>query len=421
MTLSGTIICSTCEHKIRIRHQIGYIYPIVVKIACNQCGKLIKGHIRRGNVLFDFPQDSVDMNYIETTQVVSISPELPIALKLSNTPSSIGLTPFLGIGMIMGNDNIGSYARNIRFFIEKYDAKFSNLVTCCELFENKNWKYFIKEAKKHFQDDLNPSAETFEESSVIINEILNGFFENISTNYYDKNFKGILKKDILNKVMTKSPELTQLGNLLSSYIDIENEFIKGVKLVEKFLYNIKSFLPVIALSYNNNYSIEYNDKIGLTTFEFLDLKEMYIEQFEYLSRISSLYFGLVNLSERNNINDFGVIRDCDSLIEYFAKNNGVKKDIIKKSPILNNYFLGTLDSQIRNGIGHLKTIYEPKTQIIKYYPYNKSDKINSYKEIYLIDFAVKVYEQSLKVRDSLEIISEFIKHVREFKAANSGS
>lgn len=63
MTISGIIICSTCGHKIRLRHQIGYVYPVVVKIACNQCGKLIKGHVRRADPAFDFPNETVSMEY----------------------------------------------------------------------------------------------------------------------------------------------------------------------------------------------------------------------------------------------------------------------------------------------------------------------------------------------------------------------
>ncbi len=48
MTISGIIICSTCGHKIRLRHQVGYVYPAVVKIPCNRCGKIIKGHVKKG-------------------------------------------------------------------------------------------------------------------------------------------------------------------------------------------------------------------------------------------------------------------------------------------------------------------------------------------------------------------------------------
>ena len=167
-----------------------------------------------------------------------------------------------------------------------------------------------------------------------------------------------------------------------------------------------SFLPIILLSYKNVFEKLYGDDLDITTFDFVELKHLFIEQFEYLSRISSLYFGLINLTNNGDFNNFGSINDCNNLSTYCAKDNGIKKEIIKKEPTLNSYFLNTLNSQIRNGIGHLKTKYDPKTQIIRYYPYKTPDKKDDYKEIYLIDFAFLVYQQTLKTHDSLRIITK---------------
>ena len=408
MTISGIIICSTCGHKIRLRHQIGYVYPVVVKIACNSCGKLIKGHIRQADPAFDFPNEKISQEYEETTQTVSISTELPIALKISNIPTMVALTPFMGIVTIIDIKKIKEYEYKTKKFIELYDPSYSSLQTCFELFESKNWEYYLIETKKHFRKDLILDVKTFEKCSVVLNEVNKDFFKYLATDYYQTNFNLKLQIETIDKVSNKISELKALKASIETYVNIETEYIKGIKLINNFLYNIKSFFPVILLSYNNNYTNEYLDEIGLTTFEFLDLKEMYIEQFEYLSRISSLYFGLLNLSERNDYNDFGTIPDCGQLSDYYAKDNGIKKDIIKKAPLLDNYFIKTLNSQLRNGIGHLKTVYEPKKQLIKYYPYKKPAKMNVHKDIYLIDFAVLVYEQSLKVRDSLEILNKFI-------------
>ena len=242
----------------------------------------------------------------------------------------------------------------------------------------------------------------------MIKEVNKDFFKYIETEFYQINFNKKLQAETIDKVSGKIPELKNLRTTIETYINIENEFIKGVKLIDSFLSNVKSFFPVVALSYSNNYTKEYLDEVGIITFEFLDLKEMYIEQFEYLSRISSLYFGLINLAERNNFDDFGSIPDANQLTVYFGKDNGIKKDIVKKHPVLDAHFIDTLNSQLRNGIGHLKTIYDPKTQLIKYYPYKDAARMNSHKEIFLIDFAVQVYEQALKVRDSLEILCRFV-------------
>ena len=408
MTISGIIICSTCGHKIRLRHQVGYVYPTVVKIACNQCGKIIKGHVRLEEPAFDFPNDTVSKEYEETTQTVSISTELPIALKVSNIPGMVALTPFIGIGTIISLDKLKENENKIREFIKLYDPQYQSLQTCFELFESKNWEYYLVETKKYFRKNLSLDIKTFEECTTVLKEVNKDFFKYLETTYYQSNFNRKLQAETIDKVSANVSELKNLKAVIETYINIETEFINGVKLIDAFLKNIKSFFPIVALSYTNDYAKVYLDEIGLTTFEFLDLKEMYIEHFEYLSRISSLYFGLINLSERNNFNDFGTIRDCSQLTAYFAKDNGIKKDIVKKHPILNAYFIDTLNSQIRNGIGHLKTIYEPKSQLIKYYPYKDPARINNDKEIYLIDFAIQVYLQVLKVRDSLEILSKFV-------------
>jgi hypothetical protein len=333
---------------------------------------------------------------------------LPIALKVSNIPGMIALTPFMGIGTIIKFEKIKEYENKINGFIKLYDPQYQRLQTCFELFESKNWEYYLIETKKHFKNNLSLDIKRFEECTTILKEVNKDFFKYLDTTYYQSNFNRKLQTETIDKVSSNTIELKNLRTVIETYINIETEFIKGVKLIDSFLKNIKSFFPITALTYTDDYTKEYLDEIGITTFEFLDLKEMYIEHFEYLSRISSLYFGLINLAERNDYNDFDTIRDCNQLTVYFAKDNGIKKDIIKKHPILNAYFIDTLNSQIRNGIGHLKTVYEPKTQLIKYYPYKDPAKMNVSKNIYLIDFAFQVYMQAMKVRDSLEILNKFI-------------
>ena len=145
MTISATVTCSTCRHKIRLRHQVGAIHPVQVRIACNGCGKIIKGIVDLQDPTFNFPNDSVSKEYQKTTQTVSISTEFPIVIKTTNQNSPFQLTPFLAITDIVKLDKIMLYGASLSFFKELYDAKYKHLITCFELFENKNWKYFLSE------------------------------------------------------------------------------------------------------------------------------------------------------------------------------------------------------------------------------------------------------------------------------------
>lgn len=69
------------------------------------------------------------MEYEETTQTLSISTELPIALKVSNIPTLAALTPFMGIGTIIGFEKIKEYENKIREFINLYDLHYQRLQT----------------------------------------------------------------------------------------------------------------------------------------------------------------------------------------------------------------------------------------------------------------------------------------------------
>lgn len=321
MTIGGIIECSTCANTIRIRHQVGVIHPVRIRIACNGCGKIIKGTVDLKDPNFDFPYDKFTNTYAKTNQIVSISTELPIVIKSTNDENApFLLTPFLAITDIVKFDKIEIFGNNLSLFKVLYDERFKHLLTCFELFENKNWKYFLSESHKYFNINVQDLKEEFEDSCKVIVNLNAIFFQFLNTKYYDAEFKNKLLDKSIDAVATKITELKNLKIEIETYINLETETIKGVKLIDKFLSNINSFFPVIALSYNDDFTKQYKGEIGISTFEFLDLKEMYIEQFEFLARISSLYFGLINLSERNDFNDFGTIKDCNILKDYFNKD-----------------------------------------------------------------------------------------------------
>jgi hypothetical protein len=407
MTVSAFLECSTCNHVLRIRYQVGYVHPFVVKIACDQCGKLLKGQIRQDGKTFSFPNDKVTHEWLETTQTVSVSTELPIAIKNTNVGGMTALSPFMAMSQLVPINKVMNSTSTIVAFMKSFDGLFSNLLTSNELFQSGNWKYFLAHTHRHFPLPPLNSEESFENSLDTFNRVLNEWYVYLSTDFYKIHFNQFLQNLTIDACSTKIAELKSLKASLDTYINLELECQKAFDLSMRFLENIKSFFPVIALSYNDDFTRVYGDDAGLTTFEFSDLKDLYIEQFEYLSRISSLHFGLLNLDQRGDFNNFGAI-NLPSMAAYYSKDNGVKKNYVAESPELNKYFLSTLNSQVRNGIGHLKTVYLPKEQIIRYYPFKEVAKVNTYKEIYLIDFAFQVYQQALKIKDSLDILTKFI-------------
>lgn len=95
-----------------------------------------------------------------------------------------------------------------------------------------------------------------------------------------------------------------------------------------------------------------------------------------------------------------------NLIKYCELENGIKNKQIIKIQILNDYYLRSLDNQIRNGINHVKTNYKADKQIITFYPSVKDPTVSF--DLSLIDFCFITLQQSLKVFDSLLILMLFM-------------
>ena len=406
MTISGIVICSTCQQKIKLRHQVGTIYPVKVNIPCDKCGKILKGEVVRDKeCAFQFPYENVTMEFDNADQVVSVSTELPILKEKTNQVTST-LTPFLALfpGYFTMQE-LGNFTAKINEFDSFYKSKFNSLITLFELFENKNWFYFLNHLKENFDNEID-EIETFEHCSLMLVSLNENVFDLLRTKFYKKEFDDKIFNELYKNNHNKKEKLKELKIEIEKYINVEDEFIKGINLLGQFLENSKSFLPVVLLSSKNDFSKSYGEDLNITTFDFNELKHIFIEQFEFLSRISSIYFGLLNLEKENDFDNFGTITECHNLSFYCNRDNGIKKEIIKKEPILNDYFLNTLNSQIRNGIGHLKTNFNAKNQIIQYFPYKSPAKKDRFKEIYLIDFAFIIFQQSLKIHNSLRIIAK---------------
>ncbi len=384
----------------------------MIREGCGKCGKLIKGKIDQESELFDFGPDKFDNNYTETDQTISISTELPISKEANQNEFAI-LTPFMAIGAVVGGfENVQKFQQEFHSLQNYYDQQFENFCLLNELLQNDSISYLLEETKKKFRTGLSLELTDFDEYSFVVNEIVNDFFKHIETDFYKQSFREVLFSGIFDPVKSNAEDLRNLNVRINEYIDLRAEYKKGVALITRFLTHVKSFLPIVVLAYNDDYGREYGTELKITTFDFQELKELYVEQFEFLTRLSSLHFGLLNLAENNDFNDFGVIPDCSNLENYQRKDNGVKKEIIKKAGVLNDYFLNTLNSQIRNGLGHLKTKYNPISQEITYFPYKDKAKINRSKSIYLIDFTYLIFQQVLKVQDTLMLIQMFEKSIK---------
>jgi hypothetical protein len=399
MVIRKYLKCKICKKVIMLRYQVGIIDPSEFVISCNNCKSIIKGEFgSKTQICFDLINAEIDENISEHDQMIYISTEFPINKDIYNQAKMF--SPFLYSMGLIGPKNVSAFASSCNYLMKLLEEKGDKLNNIIELYNNNSYNYVFNEIKLHFFPKIGNSVYSFKYISSLLYLTIIEFLDPIFPQDYINQNTIYLIDLLITPLDNKRQDLINGIGEIKKCLNIDDEFIKGINLIKKFLNKIKNFLQIIFLLYFHDKNKTFGNEFFISTFDYDDLKSFYVEQFELLSRISTLYFALDNLIKQGNINSFAGIK-CSSVEEYYKKDNGIKKDYIKNNRNLDSYFGNTLDSQLRNGIGHFKTEYNPIEQIIKYFPYRDPKKANNFKEIFLIDFGFIILQQTSKIIDYL--------------------
>lgn len=414
MVIGGTVVCKICQEKIWLKVQLGKIEKTNIRIGCPNCETILRGKFQNAEPVIefenaDFSYDIGDFN----NQIFATSTEFPIVNATVNT-KNIGSTPFMGFVGRYGLEVVIDGLKNYLPYNAKWKNEGSNFQDLVNLLANKKYSLAQKFIKKNFIHELPMLLDKdFETTSYLVDQVLLEFSKLI----YSEEYKPYYLDELLIKKTVKRIETdkTKLKFVLASvqpYLNIEKEFSNALKLISIFLSKYELFIPVVILSYADGFNKEFKDEFSITTFEYEELKDLYVDLFELLSRISLLYVAIYNYTNNSNVNDFKGVKNCNNLEGYFKLTNGRKKDVIAEMPDMKKYFRFLLNSQLRNGIGHFKTEYNAVNQIIKYFPFNDQKRINSYKEKYLVDFVYHIYLMILATTDFVSYIGRINKKLK---------
>lgn len=414
MVVTGDYQCNVCSSSTRIKIQLGWLENYPVRIKCGQCNISIFGNVRLNQ---DDGGYSIKLKNVTSAKrienpdyLIEVSGELLTEkMRPFTKESNVSFSPFLKNGVAFMGDNIGEFKRNTNRFLHKIEDEWPTVKRINELWFDANYQYLPKEIHKLLNKQQFPADNELELLRAIhflnfsfTNTFASNYFEEI-TNHIFKEFKNI---DEAEKIFSIAQYFEDdLYSYEHKIFDISNKFI------DKF----HMFIPVYGLDFyekekDREKSIE---NLGLTTVDFEDIKDFYIDTFEDIGDILNLVVAYNNLIHRKDYKKMkaDVIKEIQSIEDFSnMRKKGRKLEFITGDESFDKIFTSKVDNRLRNAIGHRSYTYDVVSQEITYFPSGDRTKGTS-ESLYLIEFVLECFQLMRSCIGLGEIIYQTRKHL----------
>ncbi|MBC2686474.1 metal-binding protein [Bacillus toyonensis] len=327
------------------------------------------------------------------------------------------MSPFIKNGVSrMGMDCVDGFKSTALGFLSSINTDWPIVRRINELWLNQNHKYLCNELYKIVDKTYHPTDTLGLLSAV--HAVNRAFISPISEKYFYENADFIFKqiKNIQNQ------EHKQLFDLAKHFKNHLNNYEEKIFLItNKFIEKFPMLIPIVGLEYykNQDYKAIAMKKMGLTTVDFEDVKDFYIDTFEDLGDIFDLIVAYENLIVRSNFKlmNPNIDKPIKTLDDYSKmKKKGRKLEFINSLEVFNELFISKVDNRLRNAIGHRSYKYDIDTQKLTYSPSGKMDQ-GALENLYLAEFT---YECLQLFRTCLAI-GELIYQTRKYICVIEGS
>ena len=369
MTVNYFIKCPICGTITRMRTPAGYIYKQPVHIHCGKCNTLLSGEFicDNDNVKAYFVpvncsaiDDTLNYEYEGQTSGELLSQKITFVEEKERDKMPHTLSPVMEVLFQINQESLSKYIGYAKK-IENLKAKWARERISFDLFFDGKYNLIIQ---NYAATALNNGYSLKDEYDVA-RYIHYSWF-----NYAN----GIFQPNVLNRYLREINyvffhlDKEEVGKFCGYYFCEKSVFSiekKLFKTFDDFLKISLNLLPVISTQYYNNPYVE-DEKKGLSTCTFEDVKTFYLDSYELLADLSIVIKALDNIKYRGNYDAFPGVLNFEKLTKL---SNASKVNVLDKTEFFANIFnLNDSANKLRNAIGHNDYEYNGFTQIIKYYP-----------------------------------------------------
>lgn len=391
MLINKFISCRTCNEVINIRIQAeDNRIPFIVN--CPKCSTEISveidlsksGELKAKNASELLEAPNLPLWCVELSAVLPVKKMyLRNSLKLE-----YGLSPFMNTMNLLGVNGFEVFTnvmRRITALNERAQkGLFEDFLRVNTLLMNDNNDYIVKETKELLKN-ISEYTDIKE-----VNNLLDGIMV-LHQNLIASGISVLLEDNALkkytqiSKVILHSLDKKQLLDYYSKYKNniryVEN---KAFSLVSDFSEIVPQLSPVVLLIAADKYEEIDQEKYGISSAIYCDLKQFYAKSYEWLLDALDIVIALNNISVRRNYSKCVKDRDFDSDLPMLSnKYDKIKMYISDTEPFSNP--LTNINNRVRNAIQHYSDEIDYVSQRISFIDRYRGETKSI--EISLMDFA----------------------------------
>ncbi len=403
------IKCQVCGKITRIRLQVGWLQEHPVVVTCGECRTSLSGKVNLGqdHPALEYTFENADIVIDENADfIVECSGEFPVMKQnVAKESLEIPITPFIRFTNCMYSDN--SYEEFCKTVASVLNTKkqWSFYKRILDLSDNLNNKYLLQEIRKLFDEKMMPCRNELETLRAVHMVEIHGFI-------------GPLRPDVLKDLKFSSDILKLNSDQTIKFISFLNSDsgynLKELqtlvyKVLAEFLDVFQALIPVLAVQYYKENSIDYENE-GTTTSNFDTVKQFYLDVYEALGNLLVVPVALNNIKYRGDYNKLNpIVTSNISLLDFIGLSKANRYKYCVDTEIYTEKLGVIINSKLRNAIGHNDVKYDTSSQKITYIT-NSKDRAKKEEE-YLLEFE----NEALRMFQGLLMTSEYIYRLRQIE------
>lgn len=415
MVYNCYIKCQVCGSITRVRLQVGWQQGHPIVVTCGKCRVSLAGNVKIGqnspSLEFKFSNADILNNADNADFVIECSGEFPTIKQYTNSKEDIfNISPFIRNMDRMRDDFAYEEFGKAVSILNNTAIRWKAYKRILDLFQNNN-EYLVQEIKKVFQGEYFQCRDKSEILRAVHMIEIRGFISP-------------LRKDILDELTISSGILkldnSQLGRLIEFLNNHDGYHIEELqaliyKILEEFVEIYSALIPALVMQYYKENLADFELE-GSTTSTFDSVKQFYLDSYESLGNLLVIPVALNNIKYRGDFEKLSSIDIKVSTIEDFielTKANRYRFCIDKE--MYTEFLHISVNSKLRNAIGHNDVDYDTASQLITYIP-NPKDRTKKVTE-YLLEFE----NEAMRLFQGILVCSEYLYRLREIKLIFDGN